>query len=83
VLNVFRAYINFLYEELFDKKQRQMIRVNFLLKRSYFPTGPTVGGILFDAVTFRWAIMFIIGLELIAFILLVLFLVMVGQFDKG
>lgn len=36
--------------------------------------GPTVGGILFDAVTFRWAIMFIVGLELIAFILLALFL---------
>ena len=34
-----------------------------------------MGGILFDAVTFRWAIMFIVGLEAVAFILLALFLI--------
>ncbi len=45
------------------------------VKKDYpFNAGPTVGGILFDAVTFRWAIMFIVALEFIAFILLALFL---------
>jgi hypothetical protein len=46
-----------------------------------------VGGILFDAVTFRWAIMFIVALEFIAFILLALFLLkaardIYGTLDK-
>jgi len=36
--------------------------------------GPTVGGVLYDAVTFRWAIMFICGLEVIAIILIVSYL---------
>ncbi|XP_023340181.1 MFS-type transporter SLC18B1 [Eurytemora carolleeae] len=38
--------------------------------------GPTVGGILYDAITFRWAIMFIVGLEVVAFILIFTFLLM-------
>lgn len=36
--------------------------------------GPTLGGILYDAITFRWAIMFIIGLEMVAMVLIVSFL---------
>jgi len=36
--------------------------------------GPTLGGILYDAVTFRWAIMFIVGLEMCAIILILIFL---------
>jgi len=32
--------------------------------------GPTLGGILYDSVTFRWAILFIIGLEAMALMLI-------------
>jgi hypothetical protein len=42
-----------------------------------------VGGILFDAVTFRWAIMFIVALEFIAFILLALFLLKAARHIYG
>jgi len=37
--------------------------------------GPTFGGILYDAVTFNWALLFIVGMELIAAVLLIGFLI--------
>jgi len=37
--------------------------------------GPTLGGILYDALTFKWALLFIVGMEVIAILLLVGFLV--------
>lgn len=36
--------------------------------------GPTLGGVLYDAVSFRWAIMFIVGLECVAIVLIIGFL---------
>jgi MFS family permease len=37
--------------------------------------GPVLGGILYDALTFRWALLFIVALEIIAFFLLVGYLI--------
>jgi len=37
--------------------------------------GPTFGGILYDALTFKWAALFIVGMETVAFILLVGYLI--------
>lgn len=40
--------------------------------------GPTFGGILFDAITFRWAIFLVVILEVVALLLLVAYLVTIN-----